>query len=103
MEFYCDDDIDINRIIANSYYKEPLELIIYNRNALERTMLHFANYEKNTFKIDENTYKCYIYYSRSMETEPLIEVLSFGPMVKVVGPSRFLEQVKARLIKQRRL
>ncbi len=103
MDLYCDEDIDINRIITNSYYKEPLELIIYNnRNALERTMLHFANYEKNTFKIDENTYKCYIYYSKTMETELLIEVLSFGPMVKVVGPNRFLEQLKARLIKQRR-
>lgn len=96
--------IDINSIIQNSYYQEPLTLRILNkRNALERAMLHFANYEKNTTKIDENTYECLIYYNQSMETELLIEVLSFGPMLTVIGNERFLKSLKARLQKQRQL
>lgn len=95
---------DINRSIRNSYYKEPVRLRIHTeRNALERTMLQFANYEKNTTKIDDNTYECLIYYNQKMETELLIEVLSFGPMIEVLGNERFLEQLRRRLKKQKRL
>lgn len=96
--------IDLNALIQDSYYKEPLRLHILNkRNALERAMLHFANYKKNTKKIGENTYECLIYYNQSMETELLIEVLSFGPMLKVMGNDRFLASLKNRLRKQMEL
>ncbi len=63
-------------------------------------MLHFANYEKNTSKIDEDTYECLIYYNKNMETELLIEVLSFGPMLTVIGNERFLHSLKSRLHRQ---
>ena len=66
-------------------------------------MLHFANYEKNTAKIDDDTYECLIYYNQSMETELLIEVLSFGPMLTVIGNERFLKSLRARLKKQKAL
>lgn len=93
--------VNLNALIQNSYYKEPLRLRIVNeRNALERAMLHFANYEKNTVKIDENTYECLIYYNQNMETELLIEVLSFGPMLTVLGNEKFLGLLKARLERQ---
>lgn len=96
--------VDINSIIQNSYYQEPLKLRIINkRNALERAMLHFANYEKNTVKVDENTYECLIYYNKSMETELLIEVMSFGPMLTVMGNERFLNNLKLRLNRQKHL
>lgn len=95
------ENIDINAIIKKSYYKEPVRLLIHNeRNALERTMLHFANYEKNTTKLADDLYECLIYYNETMETELLIEVISFGPMVKVLGNERFLAQLKARPQKQ---
>lgn len=95
---------DLNQFIRSSYYKEPLKLRIVNkRNALERAMLHFANYEKNTTKIDENTYECLIYYNQSMETELLIEVMSFGPMLTVLGNEHFLNLIKSRLHRQRKL
>lgn len=96
--------VDLNAMIQKSYYREPLRLQIVNRrNALERAMLHFANYEKNTRKTDENTYECLIYYNQSMETELLIEILSFGPMLKVLGNEKFLRSLKERLRKQKRL
>ena len=96
--------MDLNALIRNSYYNEPVTLHIVNRrNALERAMLHFANYEKNTTKIDEDAYECLIYYNQSMETELLIEVLSFGPMLTVIGNKRFLCSLKARLRRQRSL
>ena len=92
---------DLNAIIRRTYYREPLKLRIVNRrNALERAMLHFANYEKNTTKIDEDTYECLIYYNQGMETELLIEVMSFGPMLQVIGNDRFLNLLKNRLHRQ---
>lgn len=92
---------NINRILQRSYYKEPVRIIIKNqRNALERAMLQFANYEKNTRKIDDTTYECQIFYNKNTETELLIEVLSFGPMIKVVGNDTFLRLVKERLARQ---
>lgn len=95
---------DINRSLQRSYYKEPVRIIIKNqRNALERTMLQFANYEKSTRKLDDNTYECLIYYNKKTETELLIEVLSFGPMVKVVGNDGFLRLIKERLSRQKML
>lgn len=96
--------VDLDAMIQRSYYKEPLRLRIVNkRNALERAMLHFANYEKNTTKIDEDTYECLIYYNRNMETELLIEVMSFGPMLTVLENERFLNSLKDRLQKQMRI
>ena len=93
--------VDLNSIIVSSYYEEPVTLHIHNqRNALERAMLHFANYEKNTKKIDADTYECRIYYNKNMETELLIELLSFGPMITVLGNERMLELIRQRLQRQ---
>ncbi len=101
---YADTIPDIDKSIQESYYKEPVHLLIHTeRNALERTMLQFANYKKNTTKLDDNTYECLIYYNQKMETELLIEVLSFGPMIEVLGNERFLHSLKQRLYKQKRL
>lgn len=75
-------------------------MITNQRNALERTMLHFANYEKHTRKIDADHYECQIYYNQNDETELLIELLSFGPTIKVLGPDHFVVQIKERLQKQ---
>lgn len=89
---------NLNRCLKRSYSLEPVCLLIKNeRNALERAMLQFANYEKNTTRLDENTYQCLIYYNKYVETELLIEVLSFGPMIQVLGHEEFLELVKERL------
>lgn len=89
---------DINGALKRSYDSEPARIIIKNkRNALERAMLQFANYEKSTRKIDSDTYECLIYYNKKAETELLIEVLSFGPMIKVVGSESFLQLLKERL------
>ncbi|MDE6025656.1 MAG: WYL domain-containing protein [Lachnospiraceae bacterium] len=101
LEKSADDMPDFNMLIRQLYYKEPVTLVIRNeRNALERAMLQFANYKKNTTRIDDNTYECQIYYNEKMETELLIEVLSFGPMLEVTGSKHFLALIKERLQKQ---
>lgn len=93
--------LSLDALMRQSYDTEPVRLLIQNRrNALERAMLHFANYDKDTRQLDENTWECCIYYDSSMETELLIEILSFGPVVKVVGPDSFVELIRERLKKQ---
>ena len=96
---------DIDACLEHSLCREPVVLEISNeRNALERTMLHFACYKKRTEKLgDSGKYLCRIYYSRDVETELLIQILSFGPVVKVLGPESFLKQVKERVERQQRL
>lgn len=100
----CEEHLNLKEALQASYYKEPVKLLITTkRNTLERTMLHFANYEKQTRKLDDETYECLIYYNSMMETELLIEILSFGPTVKVIGPEDFLAKVKDRVHRQQKL
>ena len=70
------------------------------RNAMERAMLQFADYRKNTQRSDDKNYRCEIFYDREDETELLIEILSFGPMIRVEGDEHFLALIKERLKKQ---
>ncbi len=89
--------------VEPSVCQEPVLLEISGeRNGLERTMLHFACYRKQTEKLgDSGKYLCKIFYRREMETELLIQILSFGPVVKVLGPEPFLEQVRERVRRQK--
>lgn len=71
------------------------------RNALERVMLHFAHFEKRAEKIDDMHYRLTVNYDRDDETELVIRVLSFGPLVKVEAPEHFVNLIKERLIRQK--
>ena len=70
------------------------------RNALERAMLHFSHLNKQTERIEEDLYKITLFYEREDETELLIRVLSFGPVLKVIFPDDFREKLLQRLKKQ---
>ena len=70
------------------------------RNALERVMLHFAHFEKRTEQLDDESYKLSINYDKEDETELVIRILSFGPLVKVISPDYFLNLIKERLLRQ---
>ena len=73
------------------------------RNALERAMLHFSHLNKETERIGEDLYKITLFYEREDETELLIRVLSFGPVLKVVFPDDFTEKLVQRLKKQKEM
>jgi len=82
--------------------KESLTLRIFDeRNALERTLLHFAHFEKRVERIDAKKYLVHIKYNKSDETEMVIRILSFGPMVEVVEPEGFKKLIIARLKSQK--
>ncbi len=75
--------------------------LVDQRNALERVLLHFAHFKKQAERLDETTYKVSVTYEKDDETEILIRVLSFGPMIKVIGPDHFVNLIKDRLQKQK--
>lgn len=77
--------------------------LVDERNALERAMLHFAHFEKQTEKLDENRYKVTLKYDGDDETELVIRVLSFGPKIKVTEPESFVELIKDRLKRQKNM
>lgn len=75
--------------------------LVDERNALERVLMHFAHFEKQAEKIGDNRYLVKVSYDKNDETEMLIRILSFGPMIKVVAPNQFINLIKERLLKQK--
>ena len=73
------------------------------RNALERCMLHFSHLEKETERLDGNRYRMTIRYEKEDETELLIRVLSFGPVLQVVSPEKFRQRLRHRIREQMKL
>ena len=89
-------------MLFRSTENETVELELYDRrNALERVLMHFAHFEKEAERMDQDRYRLRITYDKSDETEMVIRILSFGPMLKVTSPSHFTELIKQRLIQQK--
>ena len=83
--------------------KEIIFELFDERNALERVMLHFSHLEKETEKIGDKKYRVKLLFETEDETEMLIRILSFGPMIKVLSPQNLIEQIKNRIEKQEKL
>ncbi len=73
------------------------------RHALERVLLHFSHLEKETKRLDETRYLVTLKYDRADETEMVIRILSFGPMIRVIEPAHFIERLRERIERQRKL
>lgn len=83
--------------------KPPLELTLLlrdERNALSRVLLHFSHLEKETRRLSQGVYQLRLWYDPQDETELLIRVLSFGPVLEVQGPERFRNLVRERIRNQ---
>lgn len=75
--------------------------LVDQRKALERVLLHFAHFEKQVEKLDEQHYRVTLLYDKGDETEMVIRILSFGPMIRVVAPGHFVGLIKERLRNQK--
>lgn len=81
--------------------KKELTLLLHDeRNGLERVLLHFSHFEKETLKLDDRLYQIKFRYDRDDETELLIRVLSFGPVLEVKAPADFIRLMRERIRKQ---
>ncbi len=70
------------------------------RNTLERSLMHFAHFEKRAEKIDDH-YLLHIKFNRDDEPEIVIRVLSFGPTVEVLGSENFKQLIINKLKSQK--
>ena len=92
---------------ADADYRPPRErektlvMELYDtRNALERAMLHFSDLEKETVRLDDRHYRVTLWHKKGDETEILIRILSFGPVLKVTEPEGMIAQIRERLTRQ---
>lgn len=70
------------------------------RNALERVLLHFSHLEKETKRLDETHYRVTLKYDRQDETEMVIRILSFGPVIRVTEPEHLIRLLRDRIDRQ---
>lgn len=83
----------------------PVEIEITNeRNGFERIFTQLSNFERVS-EYDENKKKCLmrIYYYEVDEMELLITLISFGPVIRVLGPDQFKERLVGRIVRQKQL
>jgi hypothetical protein len=86
--------------------KEKKELLVQIRdekNALRRAMLHFSSLEKETVRLSHTEYNMTLRYFPEDEADLLIQVLSFGPMLRVISPEQFVDKLKARVKTQKEI
>lgn len=83
---------------------EPVVLMLTEeRQAMERALLHFASFPCRPQTGPSGERLLHILYNAQDEKELLIRVLAFGPLVRVLGPERFVEMVRRRVREQARL
>ncbi len=73
------------------------------RNALERVSMHFANLKKKTTKLDDGKYRIELEFNREDETEMVIRLLQFGPVIKVLEPNYIAGEIIRRINQQLRI
>lgn len=93
------DDISEEDLPDNRRTSVTLE-IYDERKAMERVMLAFAHFEKSADQISDDVYQLTLNYDSFDETELVVRVLSFGPMVKVLEPPSFRNLIQERISKQ---
>lgn len=89
--------------LPNTHAHEPLIVSVTDeRNAIERFHLEFSTYEKQSVYDDATqTAIVTIYYPACDETELLIRLLSFGPVLQVLAPAHIVNQIRQRLTRQK--
>lgn len=93
---------DISEYFRMARCSEPVQIEVSDeRNGIERFMVEFASFEKRV-EFDTDTGKCAVsvWYDKADETELLIRLLGFGPVVKIIGPENFRRQAAGRVKEQ---
>lgn len=90
------------RFFASRRCKVPVTVrVTAERNAVERFLTEFASYEKHTERnLETGECTVQLWYDRQDETELLIQLLSFGPVLEILGPPDFRAQAAARVAAQ---
>ena len=70
------------------------------RNGLERVMTHFSAYDKSLMHQADGSYQLTIRYHPDEESDLLLQVLSFGSVIRVLSPASFIQQISDRIQNQ---
>lgn len=98
----CPTVADLDAWRTQTRSPEPIVADVYpERNAINRFLLEFSSYEKQSER-DEETGICQVklWYPLQDETELLIRILGFGPVVRVHSPARFVSLLRERVQRQ---
>ena len=80
-------EIGERRRVRHMPYRNEQKTVVFDltdaRNTLERAMLHFAHFETQVEKTGDYQYRVMLKYDVSDETELLIRILGFGPMIHI--------------------
>lgn len=82
--------------------KEPAVVeVSAERNGIERFLMEFASFEKHTeWDAERSVCMVRLWYDTQDETELLIQLLGFGPVVEILGPPDFRRQAAERVAAQ---
>lgn len=76
--------------------------LMEERGALERALIHFASFECEAFAREKGIV-LEIRYPVADETELLVRLLAFGPLIRVCAPEALVAQICERVRRQRGL
>ncbi len=99
---FCEEPVSLEACLQNRRCTEPVTVIVKpERNGTERFMMEFASFQKETER-DPETGICMVklWYDVQDETELLIRLLGFGPVVEILGPATFRRQAAERVARQ---
>ena len=99
---FWEEKIPVRNFFRLRMCSEPVTVRVRNeRNAVERFLMEFACYEKRTER-DPESGDCEVklWYDRQDETELLIRLLSFGPMLEITAPVDFRKKAAERIRQQ---
>lgn len=93
------DTLNIKNFFNSRKGLEPITVkVIQERNGIDRFMMEFACYEKYAEYDNKNgIVTAQIWYDTQNETELLIRLLSFGPVLEIISPKSIREQAKQRV------
>lgn len=97
---FYDGDTVLHSEPSSVEYETITLKISEERNTLERSMLHFAHFEKRAERVDDH-YLLHIKFDRDDESEMVIRVLSFGPTVEVLSSEHFRQLIINKLKNQK--
>lgn len=89
-------------VLCRRRCREPVQVLVSGeRNGIERFLMEFSAYEKHT-EWDAERGRCMVqlWYDTQDETEVLIRLLGFGPVLEILGPPAFREQAAERVARQ---
>ena len=97
--------VSVDDYFSSRKCSEPAVIrVTPQRNGVERFMLEFASYEKHTVRdLESGEYTVELWYDQFDETELLIRLLSFGPVIEIMGHPGLREQARQRIKRQAEL